>query len=365
MSSAGRALAAAALLLALPACSILEDDSQGGYRAAQSVSALEVPPDLASPDQGAQFLIPGDSGGKLARNMLLPALDSVRMVRDGDIAWLRVDAAPETLWPLLRRFLAQEGLPLERDEPLTGLLATQWMERRPEMPQEGLRRLLYGISTGLFSSPLRDSYVLRLERVQDSRPQATRIFIRHRGMEHVRDDEENLPRREQVSTVWVPRPRDSDLEARLIQRMLVFLGLDEQRASGLLSEAEVRRIIDVAYLDENTNGEPFLFVGQSELQVWGRLEEALENIGFSVTDRAEEALRVEMARLGGFVPEDEPEDKGFFASLFEGDDDRRDYHAFVRAQSGGSRIVLRMANGSALPRDEELAILTALQPQFR
>jgi len=365
MSSFSRAAAVAALLVALSACSLLEDETQGGYQSAQRVRALEVPPDLASPDQSAQFVIPGDSGGKLARNMLLPALDSVRMVRDGDIAWLRVDAAPETLWPLLRRFLAQEGLPLERDEPLTGLLATQWVERRPELPQDGLRRLLYGITSGLFSSPLRDSYVLRLERVQNASPQSTRIFVRHRGMEHVRDDEENLPRREQVDTVWVPRPRDVDLEARLMQRLLVFLGLDEQRASGLLSEAEMRRIIDIAYVDQNANGEAFLFVGQSELQAWGRLEEALESIGFSVTERTEESLRMEMARLGSFVAEDEPQEKGFFARLFEGDEDRRDYHALVRAQSGGSRIVLRMADGSALPRDEELAILNALQPQFR
>lgn len=353
-----RAAAVSAALLSLSACSFLEDSSQGGYQRADSVKALEVPPDLASPDQGAQFIIPGDTGGKLARNMLLPTLDSTRLVRDGRVAWLEFETAPENLWPLLKRFFAQEGLPLERSEPLNGLLATQWVETRQQPGQQGLARLFSSVFEGVSDSGLRDSFVLRLERSEDS----TRLFLRHRGLQEVITSDVKV-RENQIETAWGPRPRDADIEARLLHRMLVFFGLDEQRASGILSDAEARKIIDLAYVDQNERGEKFLFVGQTTDLVWLKLEDALDNVGFDIDEVERNAGRISISRYG--LISDPEAAKGVFGRLFSTKGELNEYFVYLDTQAAGSRIRLRDPGGEVLPASEEQAILDALQGEFR
>lgn len=354
-----RIAALLAAMASLSACSLFPDSTQTAHLGAESVQVLEVPPDLSTPDQSGQFIIPGDQGGALARNMLLPALESVKLVRDGRVSWLEFDTAPENLWPLLRRFFPQEGFPLQRDEPLAGLLVTQWVESRNEPGKSGLAKLLEVVMLGIGDTGLRDSFVLRLERTKAN---TTRLFLRHRGLEEVVTSSERSVE-DQIETAWTQRPRDLDLEVRMQQRLLVFLGLEEQRASGVLSEADARKIIDVAYVDVNDRGERFLFIGQTEELVWPKLEDALSSIGFDVDDEVRNAGRISVSRYGELHKSQEK--IGTLAKLFSTDEELKEYHVFLGPQAAGSRISLRDLNGERLNDEEEQFILNALQGEFR
>ena len=62
---------------------------------------IQVPPDLSAVAPDEQFVLPGDSGGVISRNTLLPVLKDGKYVRSGDRDWLELAATPEALWPRL------------------------------------------------------------------------------------------------------------------------------------------------------------------------------------------------------------------------------------------------------------------------
>jgi outer membrane protein assembly factor BamC len=354
-----RAVAALAAAAALAGCSLFPDPNQTNHLDADSVAALEVPPDLSSPELNGQYVVPGTAGGKLSRNMLLPELDSTRMVRDGRVVWLELAAPPENLWPLLRNFLVQEGYPLARDEPLAGVLETQWVENRLEPGKSGVAAFFDSILSGIGDSGVRDSFVLRLERVPAS---GTRLFLRHRGLEEVVTSDNQVVD-QQIETAWSSRPRDTELEARMLQRLLVYLGMEQQRASGLLSEAEAQRIVAQAFVDQDGEGNRFLFVGQTDDLVWPKLEVALEDIGFDIDDSERSAGRFEISLYGTF--QQRAEKKGFFSGLFGGDNELVEYLVRLGPIASGSRVTVEDRNGERLPTEEEQALLNALKGEFR
>ena len=55
----------------------------------------------------------------------------------------------------------------------------------------------------------------------------TEVYISHRGMQEVYTTE-----RANGQTVWQPRPADPELEAEFLRRLMVRLGVDEERAKG-------------------------------------------------------------------------------------------------------------------------------------
>jgi outer membrane protein assembly factor BamC len=82
--------------------------------------------------------------------------------------------------------------------------------------------------------------------------------------------------------VWQPRPADPELEAEMLRRLMVRLGVEETRAKTMMA-AEQRQ--DRAKLSRATDGAGALLLEEAFDRAWRRVGLALDRVGFTVEDR--------------------------------------------------------------------------------
>ena len=317
---------------------------QAEYKTSRSLPALEVPPDLSSTSIQDTMLVPGASsatysdyttGGQqqvaVAANVL-PEVRNVRIERAGDKRWLVVDAEPDRVWPRMRDFWLQGGFLIEREEPAIGILETDWAENRADIPRGMLRSLLENISTALYSASTRDKFRVRMER--GAQAGTTEVFLSHRGAEEVSQGD---------SFVWQPRPSDPELEAEMLTRMMIYLGVSEERARTVVATAEPRGTR--AELLRDAQGATVLSLREDFSRAWRRTGLALDRVGFTVEDR-------DRSRGLYFVRYIDPDrelagaDGGWFSRLkFWGDAEPRDpdkdsYLVSLLAADVATRVVV-------------------------
>jgi outer membrane protein assembly factor BamC len=125
----------------------------------------------------------------------------------------------------------------------------------------------------VYSTSERDKFRTRFER--GSQSGTTEIYISHRGMEEVyttvnKDD-----------TKWQPRPPNPELEAEMLRRLMVRLGVQEERAKTQVAKAaEPPR----ASLTKTSDGGALALNEQFD-RAWRRVGLALDRVGFTVEDR--------------------------------------------------------------------------------
>jgi len=291
----GLAAVLAALLLA--GC-VTEEELSGkvDYKSTATRPSLEVPPDLTSPARDNRYVVPESTGKTSAtysgyqaerreqRNpatgLVLPEFEKLRIERAGTQRWLFVEDPPEKLWPVVKDFWQENGFLLKLELPEAGVMETDWAENRANIPQGGVRYLLGSFLDQIYSTSERDKFRTRLERAADGK--GTEVYISHRGMQEVyttlRDPQSNAP----GGTAWQPRPADPDLEAEFLRRLMVRLGVQDEKAKALMTggaaqpQAELKKVSD---------GNDSLMLAEPFDRAWRRVGLALDRVGFTVEDR--------------------------------------------------------------------------------
>jgi outer membrane protein assembly factor BamC len=293
-------IALAATVLALAAgCSGFGSKSNE-YKGTKIAQPLEVPPELTAPSMEDRYAIPDpraqttfSSYNQRGTNpaapaatgvTVLPKVEGARMERYGDQRWLVVKGEPEKIWPLVREFWVDSGFPLTREDPNTGIMETDWYDDRSKIPSDWMTRTVGKVMPQLFSTPRRDKFRTRLEK--GAEPGTTEVFVSNRQVEEV------YTTNNQDSTVWQSRPADRELEAEMLQRMLVKLGVTQQttQVAAAPAAAPVRAGQAPAPVEsknavlENAGAGP-LVVNDSFDRAWRRVGLALDRVGFTVEDR--------------------------------------------------------------------------------
>ena len=283
-----------ALALAIPAallagCGLLTSNESKSmeYKTAKSSSApsLEVPPELTNPTIDERFVVPNAKAQTFStysrdRNAapntgstVLPKVSVAKIERSGDQRWLVASIDPDKLWPLVREFWVENGFVLKRDSPEVGIMETDWAENRPRIPmdQPSMRGLIARVLPDIYSTSQRDKFRTRMEK--GATTGVTEIYITHRGVEEVF----NSP--DKSTIIWQPRQIDIELEAEFLNRLLVKLGVDEQRLA-----AEPAAIAAKNAVLENNGAGP-LVVNDGFDRAWRRVGLAIDRVGFTVEDR--------------------------------------------------------------------------------
>ena len=284
------------IALCLAACTTLKQtfsDRQVEYEKATTLPSLEVPPDLAAPTGDDEMAIPSaraHASGRYSEyaaatdqrhpaptanadsNAVLPAQSDIRVVREGDKRWLVVQSTPDQIWSKVHDFWLEQGFVIKTEDQKAGILETDWLENRANVPQSGIRALFGKVLDGLYDSSMRDRFRVRLERGEASG--TTEIYISHVGAQEIAQGD---------STVWQLRPNDPELEAAMLQRLMVFMGVQEKAATTMLAAAHAERT-DQARLT-TTNGTSSLVVEEDFPHAWRHTGLALDRVGFTVEDR--------------------------------------------------------------------------------
>ncbi|MGH8613678.1 MAG: outer membrane protein assembly factor BamC [Gammaproteobacteria bacterium] len=179
-----------------PALDEIVPDKRKEYQRAESLSDLEIPPDLSSDTIKDSMAVPEinekgtaaystyqdrvdrskDEGGSSATSVVTTAL--------GDETAIAVSGTVAEIWPRLIAFWRQQGYALDLDDQDLGVIETAWREDRQAL--------------------VRDRFKLFVE--PSETPSSSTVFLSHKG-------EQMVPEGQNVS--WTPRERDERLEKTL------------------------------------------------------------------------------------------------------------------------------------------------------
>jgi outer membrane protein assembly factor BamC len=265
------------------------------YKSSAKLPPLEVPPDLTRPGSDNRYAVPDLPTSSTAtysqynlertgqassgRSDVLPTSGAVRLERAGRERWLVVKGEPDKLWPVVREFWQENGFLIRIDNPEAGVMETDWAENRAKIPDDIVRQTLGKLIDGMYSTGERDKFRTRMERTKT--PDTVEIFITHRGM--VEELTGSALAKDADSSKWVPRPPDPTLEAEFLSRLMVRLGVEEERAKAMVASGRPQ---DRAKLINNGSGGPgALELAEPFDRAWRRVGVALDRSGFTVEDR--------------------------------------------------------------------------------
>lgn len=302
-----------AVLVSLAGCSAMGLGSKRiDYRAgAANVPSLEVPPDLTTPASDDQYKVrdgndesvatysdyskggakaDAQSNGMVA-STVLPEVKGVHLERNGTQRWLVVNDKAENVWPVVRAFWPSLGLTIKSEDQAAGIMETDWAENRAKIPQDGIRNVIGKVFDNAYSSGERDQYRTRMERSKDGL--STEIYITHRGMEEVLDADKNTSK-------WQARANDPELEAEILQRLMVRFGKNPvQAATAVATAAPVANDATAsgvtpinasgpagsANLLEVFDGSSIIVINDPFDKSWRRAGLAIEQAGLAVEDK--------------------------------------------------------------------------------
>jgi outer membrane protein assembly factor BamC len=259
--------------LSLTACSGVSDKDEA-YRQARSVKGLEVPPGLTREAFGNALEVP-DEDPALATELLeragtvLQQWPDVKVYRDRDIYWLSTSADPDKLWSALLDFFLERGFVIRIEQPTLGIIETGWVEVGLDAPKEGfLERAMRSLRGEGSSTGALNRFRARVER--NAQSGQSEVHFTHTGIrEAVVGD----------TTVWEPVPARPDLEAELMHRFLLYLGVTPNRTAELLQQAPATPPqLSIGVVD----GYPQLQMGGEADLIWRRAGTALERTGLLV-----------------------------------------------------------------------------------
>jgi len=287
------------------------------YYSNKSVTSLEIPPDLTSPEMQNAFRLSefvsdvkenyvdfsNDSQDKVK---VLTTPVGIIVKKYGQMRWLEINKSPEEVWILAREFLKSQGFSLEKDNKKTGILETNFLENRPDIPETSLgfiRSLLGRALDQQYTFASVDKYRIRIEPLENSTK--TSLFLSLTSLEEMIDPRIDDPQR-YGETAWKYREKDLILETEMLYRLMVYLGGDDAKAKIL--EAKDEKNVNATVMD-SINGYAKLVFNLDTLDTWNRMSWAIDqnNIDIEDKDIKEKAFYIVSVRTA---------DKGIMSRLF-------------------------------------------------
>jgi outer membrane protein assembly factor BamC len=276
----------AALALLLSGCSSnnISLTKKIDYKSSSSAPSLELPPDLTTPRYDDRYQVNSASGlaaansGKSGRGDLLPAVPDAKIVRAGSERWLVVKATPEVAWNTVRSFWQENNFSIAIDQPTSGVMETDWAEKRAAAPQDFLQRTLGPVGDAIGGTYKRDKFRTRIERGVE--PGTVEIFISVRAMEQVPTTTIDHAG---AAFVWAVVPPSPEVEAEMLTQMMMKFGTSENAARTQVATSA--SLPDKARVEKNADGSFKLVVDDQFDRAWRRVGLALDRIGFTVVDR--------------------------------------------------------------------------------
>ena len=254
------------------------------YRDSTLGSSLELPPDLAGTQTESKFELPAAFSGDTENTdrdkiPVLARVDSIQLESNGDMYWLQVEEPVDNLYQLIKNFWAAEGYVLDVDEPVIGLMQTEWVYKDVG-GTEKTDSWLESLFTSEDLSASQDQYRTRVER--DNTSNLNRIYIAHRGTEynHVLSSGTNLSDQRNEND-WAFRPPEPELEIEMLSRLMIYLGLSEGEVEE--HKANVRLFKPRAIMDVDVDEvSPYLIINDVYQIAWNRVFHQLERMNFEI-----------------------------------------------------------------------------------
>lgn len=331
------------LLATLSACdSIPFIDNKSDYKGAGRSRPLEVPPDLTVSPVSDAYSIPGSTsyssysqaqdGQEAGVEKILSTPEGVRLEKSGAQRWLVVNASAEKIWPVIREFWIDQGFAVRVENPQIGVMETEWID------SDAIKKDTSGNSLDRFDKWLdklsgvtdKKKFRTRLDRGEEAN--TTEIYMTHRSVTGAPDDGKNkvVTQLGEIDTGYKLEsktasnndPIDAELDAELLRRLMVKLGVEEQKSKTILAEAVTIKRAEVV---KESDGSARLILNDPFDRAWRRVGLALDRVGFVIEDK-DRSNGVFFVRYADVDIDDTPKKKkGLVETLkFWGDDDKKE-----------------------------------------
>ncbi|MCK5718543.1 MAG: outer membrane protein assembly factor BamC [Thiomargarita sp.] len=268
--------------------------SKVDYKKSVITPTLELPPDLINSAQFKETLVIPKSNNSASLSdyndkfvlhqpsvtqqprKVLPVSQKVQIKRNGQLRWLVLQGEPDIWWIKVKQFWITNSFTLKLDNPAIGIMETNWAENRADIPQEGIRKYLSNALGSLYSAPTRDKFKTRLEIGQ--MPNTTEIYLTHKGVEEIP--------RSSNEFIWQNRPVDHELEAEMLNRLMVFIGIDKEQIKTLVAKSDEKPKLKPLKAELiKIDGEIKLLIYANIIQAWQRTALAIDRLDFTIEDR--------------------------------------------------------------------------------
>lgn len=343
--------------------------------------SLELPPDLDRVEVDSQFELPrvfsGDDPERRDAVPVLVKVESLRLQGSGDFYWLEVDAGIEDLYDKLRGFWASEGYRLVIDEPVIGIMMTEWIfkEEGGQDPNASwLQRLLE--PKNLAAS--QDQFRTRIERIEGG---PNRVYIVHRGTSFQQaaptSDRNDAQNQLDFDSDWSFRQSEPELEIEMLSRLMVYLGLQEAEAEQQIADLRMFTPRAYYYVDADGNS-PYLILRDAYHVAWNRVYHQLERMNFEIelSEFRSGLMGEGVIQIGAEVEEsaateqdDEDDGGGLFSLFSSANDDEAERRRFVLVLSEEThemtRVEIETLDGELDSSREGAAVIDLLYREVR
>ncbi|MES2499299.1 MAG: outer membrane protein assembly factor BamC [Pseudomonadota bacterium] len=278
-------------------------DTSSDYKGAGRAKPLEVPPDLTSAQTSDAYNVPGGStsysdynqaqeGQEVGVEKILPTTDGVRLEKAGAQRWLVVDAPAEKIWPAVREFWIEQGFAVRVENAQTGVMETEWIEADAIKAQDDKKNIGEKFDKWLDKlSGFADRRKFRTRLERGEKEGSTEIYMTHRTVAGAADDGKNRIQTQlgEIETGYradttqkAVEENDGDLDAELLRRLMVKLGVEEKRAQEIIANPVAEKRADVV---KEADSSVTLNLNDSFDRGWRRVGLALDRIGFVIEDK--------------------------------------------------------------------------------
>ena len=287
------------------------------YYSDKSVSSLEVPPDLTSPDYQNSFrlselvtdiknntvnLSDGINSDENDQKVLTTYNDIV-VKKFGKSRWLEVGKSPEIVWNLAKDFLKSQGFIIKKSNKKIGILETDYREnRKVEIPSGALGAFKAFFASTIenvnYTLPTVDKYKIRIEPSEiDNRSE---VYLSISSMGEMVSGEDK--------TIWQVMEKDYALEAEMLYSFMLFLGSDSANAREKIINAKDENPIKV-YLEDALNGYAKIVINMNLSDAWDNISWALNELNIEIEDK-------DIKEKTYYIKEARTADKGIMTKLF-------------------------------------------------
>ena len=311
------------------------------YYSNKTVTSLEIPPDLTSPEYQNAFRL-SEFVKDIDENMVSfsesksnkkikvrESFDGIEVKKSGDRIFITIDKEPDIVWSLAREFLKLQGFAINTADKKVGIIETDFLENRTEAPDQsiGLIRSLIRKGTGQsYSLPSVDKYRIRIEPINSG--QNTELHLSLYSKEEVIKPTDL----KEQNTVWKTKPRDPELEIEMLYRFMVFIGSDATKAKEKIIQATENKKIKVEIKD-GINGFSKLLFQEDILNTWDSLSWAFDKLNLQLDDKdiMERSFYIRTVRTA---------DEGIMTSIFGGEAVKKTFQIKLKVIDENSTEVL-------------------------
>lgn len=279
--------------------------------------------------------------------------DEVRIQRLGERRWLAIPEDPTIVWPKLKQFLAENGVPLARELPAEGRLDTDWLTVGAEPYRDVIRLAIRDAKAAAQLSGGRDRVRLRVE--PGLRERTSEVHIRYEN------DAFSPPAPDDLVSLEAAASHLATAEQDLLNELGAYIAarVAEQTVSMVAQDIGSGA---KSYLDRDPEGDPVLRLLVDYPRAWATIGQSLSRANIEVDD-ADETAGSYLISISPDLEVGEPERKGFLRRMFSfGRKETMNLQIRIRSQTDGSQVVTaQAADGSALDREFGQQVLVLLR----